>query len=194
MGKGGEKFMRKILSGMLGIVMTASVVGGVAYAAFTTTGTVSGINITAGNAAIEIGPDLAGATSNSFITGLTITGVYPGFGISNDQFTTFVVENTGSVSLAISAQLTAATGWGTTGANLKNYVEVAVNTADDSGTTGWHTLADWNAGSFNFPGAAIASLGNTTYKVYVRVPADAPNAIQSEHLEDITFTLTGTQQ
>jgi hypothetical protein len=186
--------MRKILSGLLGVVMTASVVGGVAYAAFTTTGTVNGINITAGTAALKVGATASPSNTSTFNAALTLSAVYPGYGVANDQHTTFVVSNTGSVSLAITAQLTAAAGWTTTGANLKNYVEVAVNTADDSSGTGYHTLADWNAGLIAFPGTAINPGDDRTYKVYVRVPASAPDLIQGEHLENITFTLTGTQQ
>lgn len=185
--------MRKILSGLLGVIMTASVVGGVAYAAFTTTGTVNGINITAGTASLTVGAT-ANPTLPTFNTGLTLTAVYPGFGVADDQHTTFVVKNTGSVSLAITGQLTAADGWTTTGANLKNYVEVAVNTSDDLSGTGYHTLADWNAGAIAFPGVAVTPNENRTYKVYVRVPASAPDLIQGEHLENIGFTLTGTQQ
>lgn len=185
--------MRKILSGLLGVVMTASVVGGVAYAAFTTTGTVNGINITAGSASLNVG-GAVDPISSTFNAGLTLSAVYPGYGVANDKVTTFVVKNTGTVNLAISAQLTAADGWTTTGANLKNYVEVAVNASDDSSGTGYHTLADWNAGTIAFPGTAVTPNENRTYKVYVRVPASAPDSIQGEHLENIGFTLTGTQQ
>jgi hypothetical protein len=185
--------MRKILSGLLGVVMTASVVGGVAYAAFTTTGTVSGINITAGSATLTVGAAID-PVSNLFNASLSIANVYPGFGVANDQNTTFVVKNTGTVNLTITGQLTAATGWNDTGANLKNYVEVAVNTSNDSSGTGYFTLADWNSGAIAFPGTAITPSENRTYKVYVRVPASAPDLIQGETLTNITFTLTGTQQ
>ncbi|MBP7119429.1 hypothetical protein KBA63_05090, partial [Candidatus Woesebacteria bacterium] len=93
--------MRKILSGMLGIVMTASVVGGVAYAAFTTTATVNGINITAGTASLVVGSN-SGNLATIFPANLSISNVFPGFGILDNQTTTFVVKNTGTVNLAIS--------------------------------------------------------------------------------------------
>lgn len=187
--------MRKILSGMLGLIMTTAVVGGVAYAAFTTTGEVNGIAITAGQASLKVGSAVDPAFS-VFNAGLTLNHVYPGFGVANDQVTTFVVKNTSDtgISLVVSALLTAADGWTTTGANLKNYVEVAVNTSDDSSGTGYHTLVEWNAGAINFPGGAITPGENRTYKVYVRIPNSAPNSIQGESLSNITFTLTGTQE
>ncbi|MBP9687151.1 hypothetical protein KBD68_00640 [Candidatus Woesebacteria bacterium] len=185
--------MRKILSGMLGIVMTASVVGGVAYAAFTTTATVNGINITAGTASLVVGSN-SGNLATIFPANLSISNVFPGFGILDNQTTTFVVKNTGTVNLAISAQLTDATGWNDVGADLKNNVEVAINTADNTSGTGYHTLVEWNAGQIAFPGIAVTPNEERTYNVYVRVPASAPNSIQGQSLTNITFTLTGTQQ
>ncbi len=181
--------MRKILSGLLGVVMTASVVGGVAYAAFTAQATVNGIDITAGTAALKVGAAINPA-SNIFSAGLVLAGVYPGY----SQNTTFVVKNEGTVNLTITGQLTGAGGWNDAGVNLKDYVEVAVNTSDDSLGTGYLTLVNWNSGAIAFPGTAIAPGDNRTYKVYVRVPASAPDLIQGQSLTNITFTLIGTQQ
>ncbi len=187
--------MKKIIAGILGLALVAGVSTQAARAVFTTTGTVNGISINAGSASLTVGASVD-PVSNLFDANLDLVDVYPGFGEANDQNATFVVKNTSTagINLAIAASLTSATGWDSTGVDLKNYVEVAVNTADDSSGTGYHSLVDWNAGAIDFPGSPIAPDENRTYKVYVRVPSSAPDSIQGESLTDITFTLTGTQQ
>ncbi len=191
--------MRKILSGMLGLIMTTAVVGGVAYAAFSTTATVEGISISAGNAALEIFDSGHVSKAADWVTGLNLQNVYPGF----QQSTTFSLKNnsTSAISLAITGQLTAAANW----PNLNEAVEVAVNDSTNTTGTGWITLKQWNAAPVTFPGAAIAPNTETTYNVFVRVPtvysagtalAGQPvgNEINGLSLNNIVFTLTGTQQ
>lgn len=183
--------MKKILSGILGLALTLTVVGGVAYAAFTSTASVHGITIETASTGLTVGSH-GGSLSDNFDAGLNLTGLVPGYGIDNSKFTSFDVSNgsTDSINLKLFGQLTHVdSGWGT---GLENWVEVAVNNATDTAGTGYHTLADWNSTGFDFPGPAIAP-GITTYKVYVRVPSDAPNSIQGKSMTNITFVITGTQ-
>jgi len=187
--------MNKIITGLLGLVMVAAVVGGTAYALFSSTATVSGINISAGSAGIEVGSNNGNTTTN-FNAGLNLSNLYPGY----QNTTTFVVKNTSTanIALAVKAQLTAAGNWD----QLADAVEVAVDA--DAGSTGWQTLRTWNAAPINFPGLTVAQNGFKTYTVYVRVPlnysAGTPlagnpvgNEISGQSLNNVTFTLTGTQ-
>lgn len=186
--------MTKILSGFLGLVLVASVVAGTAYALFSSSATVSGITVTAGSAALLVknGEDF----TDSWNTGLNLNNVYPGY--NNSTTITLKNNSTTPISLGITGQLTAATNW----PNLADAVEIAVNNGGSS--TGWKTLAQWNAAPVAFPGPAIPSGTAQDYTVYVRVPtvydsgalAGSPvgNEIAGQILSNITFTLTGTQE
>lgn len=187
--------MQKIIAGIVGLALVAGVSTQAARALFTTQAQVNGISISSGTAGLTVGAS-NDPVSNVFPANLSISNVYPGFGVDNSQNTTFVVKNTSTagINLAVAAKLTSADGWNDDGTDLKNVVEVAVNSADDSLGTGYKTLVEWNtAGGFNLPGAPLTPGDNRTYKVYVRIPASAGDNIQGESLSNITFTLTGTQ-
>lgn len=190
--------MRKILSGMLGIVMTAAVVGGVAYAAFTTQATVEGISIASGDASLQV-YDGFNYTPN-WDTGLDLTGVFPGY----TENTILQVKNmeTSVVSLNVTAKLTSAlSGWG---GDLTYATLVDVQLDSDPGEhTGFKSLAAWNAGEVTLPGGALAPSEVRDYRVVVQIGPtylDGPlignavgNEILGESITGITFTLTGTQ-
>jgi len=184
---------------MLGLIMTTAVVGGVAYAAFTTTATVEGISISAGSATLQVFNTTTNAYTSDWNTGLNLTNVFPGF----QQTTTFQLKNNSdsAVSLIVSGQLTEATNW----PNLNEAVEVAVNDSTNTTGTGWITLKQWNTAPVTFPGAALTQGEARTFNVFVRVPtvysagtalAGQPvgNEINGLTLNNIKFTLTGTQE
>lgn len=76
--------MNKIISGLLGIMMVTAVVGGTAYALFSTTATVNGINITTGSAGLTVNDE---TTLNA---ALNLNNLYPGY----QNSTTIDVKNT----------------------------------------------------------------------------------------------------
>lgn len=193
--------MKKILLGVLGLLVAGSVTFATARALFTATATVNSIHIRAGTAGLEVGPD-AQNTSTTWNLGndWLVDGFYPGWGEANDKNTNIVVENTGnSVPMSIKAQLTSANSadWAN---DLKYAVEVAVNRGGDS--TGYYSLLQWNEGAISLPGT-IDPLNTATYTVYMRVPRnygfgyyggkEVGNEIAGKYLQSIEFTLTGTQ-
>lgn len=179
--------MKKIIAGILGLALVAGVSTQAARAVFTSQAEVNGINITAGDALLEVSGDNSSWTGN-LNAGLNITGIYPGF---EDNTTLYVRNNsTSNIDLAVTAQLTAATGW----PNLSNEVEVRVSLASDTNqNTGWITLANWNAAPVAFPGSAIGQGLSEEYLVEMMVPNSVGNEIAGLSLTNITFTLTGTQ-
>lgn len=175
--------MNKILSGVLGIVMVASITGGTAYALFTSQATVNGISLSTGSASLLVEGE------STLDAGINLTNLFPGFTDS----ATFTLTNasTANIALAVKAQLTAAGGdW----ADLSNVIEVAVK--DDAvppEESDFYTLAEWNAAPIDFGGDAISQGADKDYEVTVRVPESAGDEIAGKSLTNITFVLTGTQ-
>ncbi|MCJ7740932.1 hypothetical protein MUP32_06520 [Candidatus Microgenomates bacterium] len=193
--------MKKILLGVLGVMVAGSVTFATARALFTATATVNSIHIKAGTAGLEVGPnDSSTSTSWSVSSGWAVDGFYPGWGETDNKHTNIVVKNTGnSVPMSIKAQLTNvnSTDWAN---DLKYAVEVAVN--GNGGATGYQSLLQWNAGAISLPGT-IAQGNHAHYIVYMRVPRsygfgyyggkEVGNEIAGKYLQSIEFTLTGTQ-
>lgn len=186
--------MTKVLSGVMGIVMTGAVVTASAYALFTASATVNGINFSTGSVALEVSGDGTNFASN-LPAGINIVGATPGFGVDLSENAQFFLRNSSTEgSLDVEAQLTAATGWGDN--NLKDYVEVAVvqdltpeDSGDDVAPTTWYTLAQWNAEAKSLV-TDLDSAEVAAFDAYVRM-VDAPNSEQNKSLTDITFTFTG---
>lgn len=186
--------MRKIFSGVLGVILTASVVTGAAFALFSASATVSGINFSTGNALIEVSKTEESGYTTSLDADLNITGVVPGFGEDNSQFAPIFVRNGSDFTVAVTAQLTAATGWNSNA--LKNYVQVAVvpegeTPADED----YKTLVQWNATPQPLVEGdnELAPDEVRQYVAFVRLPSDAPDTLEGASLTDIEFTITGTQ-
>ncbi|PIY79632.1 MAG: hypothetical protein COY81_01560 [Candidatus Pacebacteria bacterium CG_4_10_14_0_8_um_filter_43_12] len=189
--------MKKIFYGVMSLVMTGAIVTASAYALFSAQATVSGIGFTTSTAGILVSPD--GHEENyhqDFNANLSITGAYPGFGVANNQKASLWIQNTSTgIAMDLTAQLTAATGWGDN--DLKNYVQVAVILPIQGVPLNgdYQTLATWNTSdpALTLPGGSLASGDEREFWVFVRLPEEAPDTLENTSLTDITFTITGTQ-
>lgn len=191
--------MKKIISGLFGIIMTTTVVSGVAYSVFTSTAVAEGINVTAGSAGLKILNIVSGSFVDYWNTGLNLDNVYPGF----EQTTQVTLKNdsTAAVSLEVTGQITAADNW----PNLTEAVEIKITDhSDSSKSTNWMTLSEWKDAPVTFPGEAIKQNEEKMYDVSIRVPhqysenttlagTEIGNEISGLTLENIQFTLIGTQ-
>ena len=180
--------MKKIIFSFLAIALTIGVVSGTAFALFSDTATVSGISIAAGNADILVSGDGTNFDDKAADIGVDINGIYPGMTFSDN----FYIKNESDsvIALNISGQLTAATGdW----AALSPWLWLKIDdAATPANTTGWITLAAWNAGSVNFPSNPLAHLATREYIANFKVDPAATD-IADKSLTDITFVITGTQ-
>lgn len=182
--------MKKILTGILGIILVVSVVSASAYALFSSTITVSGITMSTGNAKLLAGQNDDVQYGGSFQAPFTLPGLYPGLEISEE----FQLKNASAsdIDLKISARLTNASGdWST----LKDVMYMKITHNGSNASTGWKTLAEWNqAGGVNFPGGNLSKAeGIRDYTMSIRVSADATNAIANKAISNVTFVTTGTQ-
>lgn len=174
--------MKKIISGILGILMVTAVVGGTAYALFTDKATVNGISITAGTAKLLVN----GKDNINAAIGET---VFPGYFEEAD----FTLENvsTVGVDMNVSARLISANGWATS-PDLRDSVQVRIGTGGNFGA--WYTLQEWNDSARSLIGGElVAQDGPRTYTVQMRVLSSVGNEIFGEALTNITYELTGTQ-
>lgn len=192
--------MRKIISGMLGIVMTASVVGGVAYAAFSSTASVEGVSFSSGDANLLVSLDNSNysVTQNASST-WEFSGLYPNYGVANDKSRDMFLKNTSTsdISLSVLGKLRSGVLEATAGDwnVLKDKVWVLVALSSDINTnTGWHSLAEWNSSGFTLPGGSIAKDAYEHYVFYVRVDGSAGNEISNAGISGVNFDFTGTQQ
>lgn len=192
--------MKKILLGIVGVIMTVGLVSGAAYALFSDTVEVKGISIASGNA------DLQMKVGNSYEDSVDLTafsswtsGLYPG----KADWGSFVLRNnsTSDIGLKLSMKLTAADGnWNSN--NLKKVVEFYI--ADDSSKpshayTSWYTLEEWNAADRPF-NVTLAQNEEKTFRIYYRVRTtykDSGNPVGNEvagkSVTGIKFLITGTQ-
>jgi hypothetical protein len=94
------------------------------------------------------------------------------------------------ISLVLKGTITSATTWNL---DLANSLELMV--ADDSGNQveGWHTLEQWNQNTYTFDGV-LSPNTEKIYRVYVRLPTSATNAVANMKLENINFEITAEQQ
>lgn len=179
--------MKKIITGFLGILMVTAVVGGSAYALFSSTATVSGIAINTGSASLLVG-DNSTMTDDWDLSGFSVDNIYPGF--QDDDY--FYLENasTSPIDLTVTGQFTSYSGnWNA----LKDVIQIRVVRTDNSAATSWRTLADWQAGPVTIPGGEIAYGDTEQYQVMMRVPSSAGNEIANKSLSNMTFTFVGTQ-
>lgn len=182
--------MRKILSGMLGLVMVASVVGGVAYAAFSSTASVEGISFSSGDADLRVWD--GDSYEPTFTSNWTFSGLLPG---STGTPQSFWLKNTSSTALTFN--LTAKLRDGVVGDwdDFKANVSVAI--ADFGATpTEWYTLEQWNAGAGAFQSGSNTSLDQNEeqqYTMHVQVNPLAGNEFENKTLSSVEFDFTGTQ-
>ena len=176
--------MRKILMGLMAIVLIAGVTTATGYAVFTATATVNNVAFTTGTAGLQFAPNNNGvpgtySSSYTFPTYL-VTNVFPGY-TSGTQYVW--VENTSSsnISLALSAQLVSATGdWGV----LNSVANMSIGTVSGP-------LVNWNGA--DVPLNVTLTPGQQMFlPVVFSISSSAGNEISGKSL--ITnWVITGTQ-
>jgi len=186
------RIMRKILSGMLGIVMTAAVVGGVAYAAFSSTASVEGVSFSTGDATLLVWD--GDSYESVFTSGWTFSSLFPG---ATGTPQSFWLKNTSDV--AVDLALTGKLRDGVVGdwTVFKNNVEIAITDfGEGPGGTDWYDLETWNAGTAAFDAGSnfVLSQGEEQqYTMHVRVKSTAGSEMENQTLSGVNFDFTGTQ-
>lgn len=185
--------MRKIITGVIGIILTLTVAGGVAYAAFTSQASVLGVAFNSGTAYLKVWN--SSIYTDSWDSGWNFSGLYPGYnGEASPK--TFWLKNDSNV--AINLAVTGKLRDGVTGdwSALSPYVQVAIRPVGDGAGLVYHTLAQWNTpGGYPIDGGfgAIAQGIERQYNYYVKVDPLADSSIASKSLTGVNFDFTGTQ-
>ncbi len=175
--------MKKIILSVLAIVLTLGVVGGSAYALFSSTATVQGIAISTGNAGLKIWD------GDSYETTWTSTDAFNGMYPGESRTTTWYLRNdsTSAISLDVTGQLMSAGGdW----AELQVIKMKADGNSLAPAPEG--PLTDWNS--------TPVSLGNilqnttATYLVTFTLPSASGNEVAGKSLNNVTFNFVGTEK
>lgn len=180
--------MKKILFGLLGLVMTAGLLGGGAYALFSSQATLENVSFASGNATLQIWDgDSYETTWNSTIN---LANMYPGY--TSPAYNMWLKNaSTAPISLSVAMQLTnGGVNWPN---GLENMVEALVANSDESANTGWISLNAWNTTPASLPGGNIAQGSESLYKLYFRMSDTADNSSADLSLPGVGFTFTGTQ-
>ena len=179
--------MKKILAGILGVLLVVGVVSGSAAALFSATANVNNVAIRAGTAGLEFSPnDSTWSTSYEFPDWLA-DNVYPGYANS----ATFYVKNTSSanIGLKVSAQLmSAAYGWN----EFKDVTNVWIGDSAGSVGSGYYTLTDWNLSAKDTQMVVPSGGGSTPMGIFFNISSGAGNGIANQGIST-DWVLTGTQ-
>ncbi len=196
--------MKKILFGLVGILLTAGLVGGSAYALFSDTAAVKGIKITSGNAELQVALDKAEQGFDTVNTSLRDTVYEPNYYIDTakwlqnlypgkEDWGYFRLRNNSlsNIPLKLTAKLTAANGWDSI---LKDQVSLKItNETGTNDLTPWYTLNQWNA-SYRTIEDIIPYNKTETYRLYVKLNSSAGNTVAELSLSSVEFEILGTQQ
>lgn len=188
--------MKKILTGILGIVLVASVVSASAYALFSSQAKVSGVTIASGNATLKIGAGGGGVTTSDLgLYGIPFPKLYPGVSGELPQINLYN-ESTADFNLKVKGQITSL---GNTSGNvngLLDNVQVRVRNIGSGAVTPWLTLRQWRDEARDLPGTippGVYGLNKGEFVIELRVPASVGNEIANTTLQNMVITLTGTQ-
>ena len=179
--------MKKIISGILGIVLIAGVVGGAAVAAFTSKATVGGVTFATGNADLKVynGTEWVNDWSPS---NFNFAGMYPAY----ENYKMLYLKNMSTSPIALTVKGTLRNGVIGDWAALKDKVSVNVWLSADN-NTGYHSLADWNSTGYELQGGNLAQNEQKNYRFYVMVDPSADNTLATKNLSGVNFDFTGTQ-
>lgn len=182
--------MKKIIMGFMGLAAVVAVVSTSAYAAWTDKITVSGITVEAGNADLQMSLDNASWLDTADLSALDnqLDDLFPGM---EDYGDLYLRNNSSSeIGLNVTMRLTSAASFGP----LSNYIWLKIDNMDEGGaSTGYHTLASWNAAAKDLPGALQNNNDTDKMRVYVKVDPNTPDSLQNAKLQDMTFEMLGTQ-
>jgi hypothetical protein len=195
--------MRKILAGVIGMLILVATISGSAYALFSSNVTVTGVTFATGTASLQVLNPSTGNWGTNWYSGWNFSGLYPG--ATGTAATDIQLRNnsTAAITMAITGALTnTGTGWNSS--NLKYAIEVRFEDVTAGGVySSWNTLSQLNASPATLPNT-IAQGASRTYRLHYRVSTtyvDGPsvgtavgNEIAGQSLTDLGFTFTGTQQ
>lgn len=184
--------MRRLIQKRVWLAAVAALLlaSGSTYALFSSTITFGGVNVTIGNSALQIQLPDGSWVNDSWTTGYTLGGLYPGLTTSAN----FKVKNvsTAPIDLEVSAALVTAGG---DYEDLKNIITVRVRDAANSHySTGYKTLAEWHAQTgIKLPGKPIAQGETREFTLDVQIDKKYGNELANKSLRDVTVQLTGVQ-
>lgn len=192
--------MNKILSGLLGLVLVAGLVGGSAYALLSDTASVTGVALGVGSAGLNVRAegdtvwhettDLTGLVfANKLIPGRTEWGRFELQNASDDS-------DTDPIDMNLTGQLVAHSGdWDDLSGVImcSVYDELAGGTPTGGASTGWKTLAQWASAPVSLPSGALVSGGERTYTIRCMLPTSADDSVAGMSVTGIGFDIVGTQ-
>ncbi len=180
--------MRKILTGILGVLLVVGVVSGSAAALFSATANVNNVAIRAGTAGLEFSTTGTGSWSTSYgFPDWLADNVYPGYANS----ATFYVRNisTAPIALRISAQLmSAAYGWN----EFEDVTNVWIGNPAGSTGSGYFTLTEWNSSARDTQMVVPYGSVSTPMGIFFNISSGAGNGIAGQGIST-NWVLTGTQ-
>lgn len=178
--------MKKIIAGIIGLLLVVGVTSGAAYALFFSTVKVNNVAISAGTSGLEFSTNGEDWYTDFTFPDLLAENVAPGY----HDHATFYLKNTSSadIKLALKARLVSAPeGWSVFANNMTVWLG---NSAGSQGS-GYFTLTDWNSVerdlNITIPKGDTADMG-----IYVDIPSTVGNDIAGQTLRT-NWEITGTQ-
>lgn len=189
--------MKKILTGILGIILVISVVSASAYAVFSSQATLTGLTVASGNANITIGDGTGpNGVKTLPLNSATLPKLYPGIVFTLPVNIHFHNESTADIDLKVKGQITA---WSAPGAwnELADNVLVDVKNVTDNSGYVTYTLRQWHDAPRALPGNPLPygdwAHNNKAYEIRLRVPSNVGNEMANQVLNNIKMTVTGEQ-
>jgi predicted ribosomally synthesized peptide with SipW-like signal peptide len=189
--------MRKIITGFLGLILVAGLVGGAAYALLSSQSTVSGVSFAVGNANLQVSPNGTDYSTDINFAGAFFTGLFPTSDVLGGQFQ---LKNNSDVNIALSltGKLNNGVVEGAPGSwdALKDAVQVGFDYYDGANwvtAPGFATLNLWNTTGFTLAGGNLAQGTQRWYRMHVKISPDTDSTIAGKSLTSTVFTFTGTQ-
>lgn len=190
--------MNKILSGVLGLVAVLGVTAGSAYALFSDSVEINGIDLETGTANLEIkftgGPSFLSAVT---VPTSPLATLSPG---EQSAATLFDLNNASSDGLDMNI-----TGFisghevGPDWDDLKSLLELSVYLPGENpellvNSTGFVPLSSWESFSQTLPGGTLLDTDlPRSYEMRFRLSSSATSTVQGRLLEDLVVTFVGTQ-
>ncbi len=193
--------MNKILSGILGVLLLAGVVGGAAFAVLTDAASLTNLALSTGTAdlLIKLGTDPIENYVND--RDVAVDGVFSGAFIPGSfQEVVFNLKNDTSsdVNFLLTGRLLTASGdWDALKAALSCVVYVSGNDPESTDlalSSGWFTLEQWNSAPRDLPGDPLSPAEEQTLVLRCRLPESADNSTSGKAITGVEFEFTGTQE
>lgn len=190
--------MKKIIGGITALILAIGLVSGVAFALFSSTVNINGMVLGTATPTLEISLD--GSVWGNSITppADAINPLIPG----DDDWGRIYLRNVSDASLIdpvnfeLSGRLTSASGdWGVLNDKIEAVIYEEGNATYDtpgSGSSGWHTLADWNATHIDM-GSTLDQGVDRAYIVRFRLIGDPGSSVSGKTLTDVNWEIVGTQ-